>query len=68
MEKTKVIRIIVGIIIAVAVLGYAIFPFDVIPDMAIGAGQIDDIVVAVLGTIGEVINIVVGKTREIESK
>ena len=68
MEKTKVIRIIVGIIIAVAVLGYAIFPFDVIPDMAIGAGQIDDIVVAVLGTIGEVVNIVVGKTREIESK
>lgn len=66
MDKTKIIRIVVGVIIAVAVLGYAIFPFDAIPDIAIGAGQIDDIVVAVLGTVGEVINIVVGKSRKID--
>ena len=32
------------------VLGYVIFPFDFIPDLGLGLGQLDDIAVLLLGT------------------
>lgn len=66
MDKTKLRKIILGAVIAVAVLGYDIFPIDIIPDIAVGPGQIDDIVITVLGIIGEVINIAIGKSQPVD--
>lgn len=66
MDKTRIRKIIVGVIIAVVVLVYCINPFDLIPDVAVGAGQMDDIGIAILGVIGEVINIVIGKKQIVD--
>ena len=66
MDKTKLRKIILGIVIAVVVLGYDFNPLDIIPDVAVGAGQIDDIIITVLGIIGEVINIAIGKSQPID--
>lgn len=68
MDKTKLRKIIVCGVIAVVVLGYDIFPFDIIPDIALGAGQIDDIIVTILGVIGTIINIAVGKSQPIDTE
>ncbi len=51
---------IVAIVIAVVVLAYLIFPFDILPDVAVGVGQIDDVVVALLGIALEVITVISG--------
>ena len=47
-----------GPLVAGAMLLYAILPIDLIPDVAVGIGQLDDAIVLTAGTIFEVVNIV----------
>ena len=47
-----------GLMVAGAMLLYAILPIDLIPDVAVGIGQLDDAIVLTAGTIFEVVNIV----------
>ncbi len=47
-----------GLLVAGAMLLYAILPIDLIPDVAVGIGQLDDAIVLTAGTIFEVVNIV----------
>lgn len=37
-------------LIPIATIGYIVFPFDLVPDIAIGLGQLDDLTVLFLGT------------------
>ncbi len=48
----------VGLLIAGAMIAYAVLPVDFIPDLAVGIGQLDDAIVLTAGTIAEVVNIV----------
>ena len=48
----------VGLLIAGAMIAYAVLPIDFIPDLAVGIGQLDDALVLTAGTIAEVVNIV----------
>ena len=60
MDKTRLRKIIVAIVIAVIVAVYFGSPVDFIPDFISGFGLIDDIGVLALGLIGELINYFVG--------
>ena len=55
-NSTKRNKLTIGLIIGIIVLAYLILPFDIIPDIALGAGQIDDGIVAILGIALEVFN------------
>lgn len=48
----------VGLLIAGAMIAYAVLPIDFIPDLAVGIGQLDDALVLTVGTIAEVVNII----------
>ena len=61
MNKTKVRKIIVTILIVAVVLGYDISPLDVIPDVMAGVGQLDDITITAIGAIGVAMNWLLGK-------
>lgn len=61
MNKTKVRKIIVTILIVAVVLGYDISPLDVIPDVMAGVGQLDDIAITAIGAIGVAMNWLLGK-------
>ncbi len=61
MEKSKLRKIIVTILIVAVVLGYDISPLDVIPDVMAGVGQLDDIVITAIGAIGVAMNWLLGK-------
>lgn len=61
MDKSKVRKIIVTILIVAVVLGYDISPLDVIPDVMAGVGQLDDIVITAIGAIGVAMNWLLGK-------
>lgn len=50
-----------AIIVLAVVAAYAIFPADVIPDAMLGLGQLDDLIVFVIGVIAAV-----GKLRKKE--
>lgn len=68
MDKTKLRKIIVGVLMVVVVLGYDISPIDIIPDIVVGVGQIDDIIVTALGIIGTISNFMIGKSKSMEDK
>ncbi len=61
MNKTKVRKIIVTILIVAVVLGYDISPLDVVPDVMAGVGQLDDIAITAIGAIGVAMNWLLGK-------
>ncbi len=61
MEKSKLRKIIVTILIVAVVLGYDISPLDIIPDVMAGVGQLDDVVITALGAIGVLANLLIGK-------
>ncbi|MBQ8246908.1 MAG: DUF1232 domain-containing protein [Lachnospiraceae bacterium] len=61
MEKSKLRKIIVTILIVAVVLGYDISPLDIIPDVMAGVGQLDDVIITVLGAIGVLANLLIGK-------
>ncbi len=61
MEKSKLRKIIVTILIIAVVLGYDISPLDIIPDVMAGVGQLDDVVITALGAIGVLANLLIGK-------
>lgn len=63
MNKTKVRKIIVTILIVAVVLGYDISPLDVIPDVMAGVGQLDDIAITAIGAIGVAMNWLLGKKK-----
>ena len=48
----------VGLLIAGAMIAYAVLPVDFIPDLAVGIGQLDDAIVLLAGTIAEAANII----------
>ena len=48
----------VGLLIAGAMIAYAVLPIDFIPDLAVGIGQLDDAIVLTAGTIAEIVNII----------
>ena len=60
MDKTKLRKIIVAIVIALIVAAYFGSPIDFIPDFISGFGLIDDFGMVALGLIGELINFLVG--------
>lgn len=61
MDKTKLRKIIVTVLIVAVVLGYDISPLDIVPDVMVGVGQLDDIAVSVLGAVGVALNWILGK-------
>lgn len=61
MEKSKLRKIIVTILIIAVVLGYDISPLDIIPDVMAGVGQLDDVIITTLGAIGVLANLLIGK-------
>ena len=61
MEKSKLRKIIVTILIVAVVLGYDISPLDIIPDVMAGVGQLDDVIITALGAIGVLANLLIGK-------
>ena len=61
MNKTKLRKIIVAILIAVIVVVYFGSPVDFIPDLISGFGWIDDFGILAIGLVGELINFLVGE-------
>ena len=61
MDKTRLRKIIVTILIVAVVLGYDISPLDIVPDVMVGVGQLDDIAISVLGALGVALNWILGK-------
>lgn len=61
MDKSKLRKIIVTILIVAVVLGYDISPLDIIPDVMAGVGQLDDLLITGAGIIGLVTNWLTGK-------
>ncbi len=61
MDKTRLRKIIVTILIVAVVLGYDISPLDIVPDVMVGVGQLDDIALSVLGAVGVALNWILGK-------
>lgn len=61
MDKSKLRKIIVTILIVAVILGYDISPLDIIPDVMVGVGQLDDILITGAGIIGLVTNWLTGK-------
>lgn len=61
MDKTKLRKIIVTILIIAVVLGYDISPLDIVPDVMAGIGQLDDIAITAIGALGVVMNWLLGK-------
>lgn len=61
MDKAKVRKIIIAVLIVAVVLGYDISPLDIVPDVMAGVGQLDDLVITVLGAIGVIVNFLVEK-------
>ena len=61
MDKTKVRKIIVTILIIAVVLGYDISPLDIVPDVMAGVGQLDDLLITGAGIVGLIANWVSGK-------
>ena len=61
MDKTKLRKIIVTVLIVAVVLGYDISPLDIIPDVMAGVGQLDDLLITGAGVLGLVMNWITGK-------
>lgn len=61
MEKSKLRKIIVTILIVAVVLGYDISPLDIVPDVMAGLGQLDDIAITAIGALGVAMNWLLGK-------
>ena len=61
MDKSKLRKIIVTVLIVAVVLGYDISPLDIIPDVMAGVGQFDDLLITGAGIIGLVTNWLTGK-------
>lgn len=61
MDKSKLRKIIVTVLIIAVVLGYDISPLDIVPDVMVGVGQLDDIIVTLLGAAGLAANWLSGK-------
>jgi len=61
MDKSKLRKIIVTILIIAVVLGYDISPLDIVPDVMVGVGQLDDVAVSLLGALGIAMNWLLGK-------
>jgi len=61
MNKTKLRKIIVTVLIVAVVLGYDISPLDIIPDVMAGVGQLDDLLITAAGIFGVVMNLISGK-------
>lgn len=61
MDKSKLRKIIVTILIIAVVLGYDISPLDIVPDVMVGVGQLDDVAVTLLGALGIAMNWLLGK-------
>ena len=64
MDKTRLRKIIVTAVIVIAVLVYDISPLDIIPDIAAGIGQLDDIGVTAAWIIGVIANLLIGKSNK----
>ena len=64
MNKTRLRKIIVTAVIVIAVLVYDISPLDIIPDIAAGIGQLDDIGVTAAGIIGVIANLLISKSNK----
>ncbi len=64
MDKTKLRKIIVTVVIVVVVLAYDISPLDIIPDLAAGIGQLDDIGFTAAGILGIIANLLIGKSNK----
>ena len=56
MEKNRKFWWIAGICLLVAVI-YVFAPIDVIPDLVAGIGQLDDLVIGLLGLAGIAVNV-----------
>ena len=61
MDKSKLRKIIVTVLIVAVVLGYDISPLDIIPDVMAGVGQLDDLLITGAGIIVLVTNWLTGK-------
>lgn len=61
MDKSKLRKIIVTILIVAVVLGYDISPLDIIPDVMAGVGQLDDLLITGAGIVGLITNWLTGK-------
>ena len=61
MDKTRLRKIIVTILIVAVVLGYDISPLDIVPDVMVGVGQLDDIAISAIGAVGVALNWILGK-------
>ena len=64
MDKTKLRKIIVTVLIVAVVLGYDISPLDIVPDVMVGVGQLDDIALTLIGGVGIAMNWLLGKKNE----
>lgn len=63
MNKTKLRKIIVTVLIVAVVLGYDISALDIVPDVMVGVGQLDDIAVTVIGALGVAMNWLLGNKK-----